>query len=141
VHVLIRAAPLTRSHDVRAWREKSAFAPATGEGFVTPDGFLMSASALPHAHGRNLSLAAIGSAKPETHMKLLSTLTIAALLTTGSAFAASASTPTATPATTATPAAKKHGTGMHCEKEAKARKLTGDEASKFVKDCKEGKKD
>jgi hypothetical protein len=30
---------------------------------------------------------------------------------------------------------------MHCDKEAKAKKLTGDEAAKFVKECKEGKKD
>lgn len=75
-------------------------------------------------------------------MKLLSTLTIAALLTAGSAFAAStAPTPTATPASSATPAAKKHTGSMHCEKEAKAKKLTGDDAAKFVKECKEGKKD
>ena len=78
-------------------------------------------------------------------MKLLSTLTrpltMAALLTAGSAFAASASTtPTATPATTATPAAKRHNTSMHCEKEAKAKNLSGDEATKFVKECREGKK-
>jgi hypothetical protein len=73
-------------------------------------------------------------------MKLLSTLTIAALLTAGSAFAASTdTTPTATPAT-ATPAAKKHTGGMHCEKQAKAKNLSGDEATKFVKECKEGKK-
>jgi hypothetical protein len=71
-------------------------------------------------------------------MKLLSTLTIAALLTAGSAFAAS-TTPTATPASSATPAAKKHTSTMHCEKEAKAKKLTGDDAAKFVKECKEGK--
>ena len=75
-------------------------------------------------------------------MKLLSTLTIAALLTAGSAFAAStATTPTATPASSATPAARKHSSGAHCEREAKAKKLTGDEATKFVKECKEGKKD
>jgi len=75
-------------------------------------------------------------------MKLFSTLTIAVLLTAGSAFAAGTSpTPTATPASTAAPAAKKHTGSMHCEKEARARKLTGDEASKFVKGCKEGKKD
>jgi hypothetical protein len=74
-------------------------------------------------------------------MKLLSTLTIAALLTAGTAFAASTdTTPTATPASTATPAAKKHNGAMHCEKEAKAKKLSGDEAATFVKECKEGKK-
>lgn len=77
-------------------------------------------------------------------MKLITTLTIATLLSAGSAFAASttpATTPTATPAASATPAAKKHNSAMHCDKEAKARKLTGDEAAKFVKECKEGKKD
>jgi Spy/CpxP family protein refolding chaperone len=72
-------------------------------------------------------------------MKLLSTLTIATLLTAGSAFAATA-TPTATPATNAAPA-HKHSSSMHCQREAKAKKLTGDEAAKFVKECKEGKKD
>ena len=71
-------------------------------------------------------------------MKLLSTLTIAALLTAGSAFAAT--TPTATAGATATPAAapaapvaKKMG---HCEKEAKAKNLAGDAADAFVKECK-----
>jgi hypothetical protein len=73
-------------------------------------------------------------------MKLLSTLTIAALMTAGSAFAAT--TPTATPAAAATPAATpaKHEGGMHCEKQAHEKKLTGDEEKKFVKECKEGKK-
>jgi hypothetical protein len=70
-------------------------------------------------------------------MKLLSTLTITALLTAGSAFASSA--PTATPASSATPAAAKHNSAMHCEKEAKAKKLTGDEEKKLVKECREGK--
>jgi hypothetical protein len=101
----------------------------------------MPALAGAHARSRNLPTAAIGSAKPETYMKLLSTLTVAALLTAGSAFAASTSpTPTATPASSATPAAKKHTGSMHCEREAKAKKLTGDDATKFVKECKEGKK-
>ena len=75
-------------------------------------------------------------------MKLLPTLTIAALFAAGSAFAESTSpTPTATPASTAAPAAKKHNGSMHCEREAKARKLAGEEASRFIKDCKDGKKD
>jgi Spy/CpxP family protein refolding chaperone len=69
-------------------------------------------------------------------MKLLSTLTLAALMTAGAAFAAT--TPTATPAASATPATK-HNSAMHCEKQAKEKKLTGDEEKKFVKDCKEGK--
>jgi len=73
-------------------------------------------------------------------MKLLSTLTIAALMTAGSAFAAS--TPTATAGATATPAAApaKHEGGMHCVREAKEKKLTGDAEKTFVKECKQGKK-
>jgi hypothetical protein len=73
---------------------------------------------------------------PDTPMKILATFTVAALLTAGSAFAAS--TPTATPAT-ATPTTKHH-TAMHCEKEAKAKKLSGADEKRFVKDCREGKK-
>jgi hypothetical protein len=84
-----------------------------------------------------LSLAAIGSANSENLMKLLSTLTVAALLTAGAAFGAS--TPTATPAASAAPA-QKHSSAVHCEKEAKAKKLTGDDEKKFVKECREGKK-
>ena len=68
-------------------------------------------------------------------MKLLSTLSIAALLVAGSAFAAS--TPTATAGATATPApapaARKMG---HCERQAKAKNLAGDAAETFVKECK-----
>jgi hypothetical protein len=102
----------------------------------------MPASAAPHDARRKLLCAAIRSANSETFMKLLSTLTLAALLGAGTAFAASTATPpTATPASSVTPAAKKHSSSMHCEKEAKAKKLTGDEATKFVKECKEGKKD
>ena len=72
-------------------------------------------------------------------MKLLSTLTLAALLTTGAAFAAT--TPTATPASSATPAAAstKHEGKGHCEKQADAKKLTGDAKDTFVKDCKAAK--
>jgi hypothetical protein len=72
-------------------------------------------------------------------MKLLSTLTLAALMSAGSAFAASI--PTATAGATATPAAApaKHA-GMHCAKEAREKKLTGDAEKTFVKECKEGKK-
>ena len=73
-------------------------------------------------------------------MKLLSTLTLAALLTSGAAFASS-TTPTATPASSATPAAShaKHNSAMHCEKEARAKKLSGDDEKKFVKECRAGK--
>lgn len=74
-------------------------------------------------------------------MKLLSTLTLGALLVGGAAFAAStpSSTPTATPAQAAQPA-QKHNSAKHCEKLAKNKGLTGDDEVKFVKECKEGKK-
>jgi psiF repeat-containing protein len=73
-------------------------------------------------------------------MKLLTTLSLAALMSAGSAFAAS--TPTATPAATVAPApAQKHNSAAHCEKQAKEKKLTGDAEKTFVKDCKEGKKE
>ena len=72
-------------------------------------------------------------------MKMIASLTLAALMSAGAAFAAT--TPTATPASSATPAAAakpaKHE-GMHCEKQAKEKKLTGEEKEKFVKECKEG---
>lgn len=73
-------------------------------------------------------------------MKLLSTLTLAALMSAGAAFAAN--TPTATPASSATPAATpaKHEGKMHCDKQAAEKKLTGDEKDKFIKECKEAKK-
>jgi hypothetical protein len=72
-------------------------------------------------------------------MKVFQTLAFAALLSAGTAFAAAA--PTATPAPTAKPAAlhTKHASAAHCEKEARARKLSGDAEKNFVKECKEGK--
>ena len=73
-------------------------------------------------------------------MKLFPSLALTALLSAGAAYAATA--PTATPAGSATPAASstaKHHSTSHCEKEAKAKKLTGEEEKKFVKECKEGK--
>jgi psiF repeat len=67
-------------------------------------------------------------------MKLLSTVAIVAFLTAGSAFAAT--TPTATAGATATPAsAVKRDGGMHCAKQAREKKLTGDEQAKFIKEC------
>ena len=74
-------------------------------------------------------------------MKLLSTLMLGALLTSGAAFAATtpSSAPTATPAPAAQPV-QKHNSAMHCEKEAKAKNLAGDDEKKFVKECREGKK-
>ena len=71
-------------------------------------------------------------------MKLLTTLSLAALMSAGGAFAASA--PTATPAATVAPA-QKHNSTAHCEKLAKEKKLMGDEEKKFVKECKDGRKD
>lgn len=70
-------------------------------------------------------------------MKLLPTLMVAALMTAGSAFAATG-TPTATPAA-ATPVAK-HNSAAHCEKLAHEKKLKGDDEKQFVKDCRTGKK-
>jgi hypothetical protein len=61
-------------------------------------------------------------------------------MSAGGAFAASTPAPTATPAATVAPATK-HNSTMHCEKQAHEKKLTGDEEKKFVKDCKEGKKE
>ena len=77
-------------------------------------------------------------------MKMFPTLTAAALLSVGTAFAAAAPTATspatATPATAAPAAAHtKHASAMHCEKQARARKLTGAAEKNFVKECKEGK--
>ena len=71
-------------------------------------------------------------------MKLSTTLGLVALLSAGSVFAATTPSTTATPAATVAPAAK-HNSTMHCEKQAHAKKLTGDEEKKFVKECKEGK--
>ena len=71
-------------------------------------------------------------------MKLLTTLSLAALMSAGSAFAAS--TPTATPAATVAPASR-HNSTAHCQKQARAKKLTGDAEKTFVKDCKEGRKE
>jgi Spy/CpxP family protein refolding chaperone len=71
-------------------------------------------------------------------MKLITTLALGALMSAGAAFAAS--TPTATPASSATPAASaKHMGKGHCERQAEAKKLTGDQKDKFVKECKEAK--
>ena len=72
-------------------------------------------------------------------MKLLTTLGLVALMSAGSAFAATTPAPTATPATAAP--AQKHSSTAHCEKMAKEKKLMGDEEKKFVKECKEGKKE
>lgn len=74
-------------------------------------------------------------------MKLLSTLTLGALLIGGAAFAATtpSSAPTATPAASAQPA-HKHNSAKHCAKLARSKGLTGDDEAKFVQDCKAGKK-
>jgi Spy/CpxP family protein refolding chaperone len=66
-------------------------------------------------------------------MKLLAT-TIAALLTAGTAFAATEAKPTATPAATAVPA-QKHSGGKRCEAAAEAKNLTGDAKDTFVQEC------
>ena len=60
-------------------------------------------------------------------MKLLSALTLTALLSTSAAFAAD----TAAPA----PAPAKHMSLKSCNKQADAKKLTGDDRTAFVKEC------
>ena len=73
-------------------------------------------------------------------MRFLTTLSLAALMSAGGAFAASTPAPTATPAANVAPATK-HNSTMHCEKLAHERRLTGEAEKTFVKECKEGKKD
>ena len=58
-------------------------------------------------------------------MKLLSALTLTALLSTSAAFAAD----------TAAPAPAKHMSLKSCNKQADAKKLTGDDRTAFVKEC------
>lgn len=72
-------------------------------------------------------------------MKSISSAVLAALLSTGVAFAAG--TPTAKPASSATPAAAthKHESVSHCERQAREKKLMGADKDKFVKECKQGK--
>ncbi|HET9864620.1 MAG TPA: hypothetical protein VFP37_14330 [Steroidobacteraceae bacterium] len=73
-------------------------------------------------------------------MKSISSAALAALLSTGVAFAAG--TPTAKPASSATPAATathKHDSAAHCERQAREKKLMGADKDKFVKECKQGK--
>lgn len=66
-------------------------------------------------------------------MKLLSALTLTALLSTTAAFAQdNAGTASSTPAST--PAAK-HMSLKACNKQADEKKLTGADRSAFVKDC------
>ena len=74
-------------------------------------------------------------------MKSLSMLTLGALLVGGAALAASnpTSVPTATPAPAAQPA-HKHNSAKYCQKLASSKGLTGDDAAKFVQDCRAGKK-
>jgi hypothetical protein len=64
-------------------------------------------------------------------MKLLSALTLTALLSTSAAFAADAPASTGTPAA---PAAK-HMSLKACNKQADEKKLTGADRSAFVKEC------
>jgi len=65
-------------------------------------------------------------------MKLLSAMTLAALLATPAAFAAADTTTPAAPA--AAPAAK-HMSLKACNKQADEKKLTGADRSAFVKEC------
>ena len=65
-------------------------------------------------------------------MKLLSALTLTALLSTTAAFAADNNTGSTAPA--AAPAAK-HMSLKACNKQADEKKLTGADRSAFVKEC------
>jgi psiF repeat-containing protein len=70
-------------------------------------------------------------------MKLLSALTLTALLSTTAAFAAD----NTTGSTAATPApAAKHMSLKACNKQADEKKLTGADRSAFVKECHGSKK-
>ncbi len=72
-------------------------------------------------------------------MKLLSALTLTALLSASAAFAADApAAGTAAPAPAAAPA--KHMSLKACNKQADEKKLTGADRSAFVKDCHGAKK-
>ena len=70
-------------------------------------------------------------------MKLLSALTLTALLSTSAAFAAD--TPAASTGTAAAPPAK-HMSLKACNKQADTKKLTGADRTAFVKECHGAKK-
>ncbi|MEP7242993.1 MAG: PsiF family protein [Gammaproteobacteria bacterium] len=73
-------------------------------------------------------------------MKMLSALTLTALLGTSAAFAADApAAPAASTGTMAAPAAK-HASLKACNKQADAKKLAGADRSAFVKECHGAKK-
>ena len=67
-------------------------------------------------------------------MKLLSALTLTALLSASAAFAADA------PAAGTAPPAAKHMSLKACNKQADEKKLTGADRSAFVKECHGAKK-
>ncbi len=64
-------------------------------------------------------------------MKLVSTLTLAALMAAGSAFAADAPAAATKPAATTSKAAPDH----HCRDEANGKKLAGAARKSFMKKC------
>jgi hypothetical protein len=68
-------------------------------------------------------------------MKTLTALTASGLVAAGAAVAAVAAEPPAAPS--ATPV--KHTSLAVCNKQADAKKLTGPERAKFVKECRGGK--
>jgi len=70
-------------------------------------------------------------------MKLAATLTAIALIGSASAFAADAPAGGAATAPAAAPA--KHMSLKACNKQADSKKLTGEDRTKFVKDCRAGK--
>lgn len=72
-------------------------------------------------------------------MKILSALTLAALLSTSAAFAADAPAPA--PAATPAPSAMHKGHSLkYCNKQADAKKLAGADRDAFVKECHGAKK-
>jgi hypothetical protein len=78
-------------------------------------------------------------------MKLLSALTLTALLGASAAFAGSTTSTSSTGSTAAPAPAAAHETkamsSKACNKQADEKKLTGDARTSYVKDCRAGKAD
>ena len=77
-------------------------------------------------------------------MKLLSALTLTALLGTSAAFAANTASTSSTGSAAAPAAATASTKGMSskaCNKQADEKKLTGEARTTYVKDCRAGKAD
>jgi hypothetical protein len=69
-------------------------------------------------------------------MKIVPVLAIAGMMLAGTAFAAAGTTSPATGASPSTPSATHQASAKNnCRAEARAKKLTGAERAKFVKEC------